>query len=76
MADEPTPQSHATLTARLDERTKTVFTRLEKHEGIHEDLERRMRSLEQWRAWILGAAAVITVAGNFAFYTLQSWFGS
>lgn len=48
----------ATL-ARIDERTHSSM------EG-HADFERRIRSLESWRAWMLGALAVLTPIWSIA----------
>lgn len=45
--------------ARIDERTV-------RWSDSNDDFERRIRSLEAWRAWILGAVAVLTPLWSLA----------
>ena len=47
------------LLARIDERTEMILKKLDVHCHQLNDHEKRISKLEQWRAYILGAAAVV-----------------
>ena len=52
-----TPQQHEML-VRVDERTAVLVIKTK-------DQETRLRSLERWRSWMVGAAAAAGGAGAY-----------
>ena len=57
-----------TSLARIDERTV-------RWDASNDDFERRLRSLESWRAWMLGAVAVLTPVWSLAVVWLTKKMG-
>ncbi len=52
-------------------RLEAVAASLERHEGTFRDHEGRLRVLEQFRWWILGAVAVVTGSVTIAVNVLH-----
>ena len=48
------------MLGRIDERTHEILRRLDQINGKISDHDKRIGKLEQWRAYILGASAVIS----------------
>ncbi|NJL70250.1 MAG: hypothetical protein HC888_00955 [Candidatus Competibacteraceae bacterium] len=59
-APQRPPQELLLLLGRIDGKMDSVLLRLEHNDKIHDDLDKRLTSLEKWRAYILGVAAVIS----------------
>lgn len=57
-------ESLAVLIGRVDGKVDLVIQQLSKMDTRHENLEGRVRSLERWRAYMMGAAAVTGAASS------------
>ena len=48
------------LLGRIDGKMDSVLLRLEHNDKIHDELDERITSLERWKSYILGVAAVLS----------------
>lgn len=55
------------LLGRLDGKMDAVLQRMDINDKHHDELEQRITSLEHWRAYILGIAAILSaIVATFA----------
>ena len=60
-------ETTASILARIDQRLEHIEDRLEKFD----DHERRIRSLEVYKAWLVGVAATIGATVTYLVYWLK-----
>lgn len=58
-APRPSPQL-LLLLGKLDGKMDAVLQRMEVNDKHHDELEERITSLEKWRAYVLGIAAIVS----------------
>lgn len=56
---------------RLEGKVDSLITRQALHDQEIEKLDARLRSMEQSRSWLLGAAAVLGAASGYVFQIIQ-----
>jgi len=57
--ERPSPEL-LLLLGRLDGKMDAVLRRMDNNDKMHDELEDRITSLEHWRAYILGIAALLS----------------
>jgi len=63
------------LLSRLDERTSTILTRLEKGDECMNDLKKRVGKLESFQATLIGIAGAVSFGVSLVWSKIGAFFG-